>query len=895
MFEIGQQKNSYKDDDPIETKEWLDSLNAVLASSGVERAQYLLRVLGQAAQNKGIASLEQPYSAYRNSIDVEQQGAYPGNLELEERLTGIMRWNALAMVMRANRAYGGLGGHIASYASAAEIFEVGFHHFFKASSPGEPGDLVYFQPHSAPGIYARAFLEGRLSQAMIANYRQEVGGDGLCSYPHPQLMPEFWQFPTGSMGIGPLGAVYQARFMRYLSNRGLADTTDRHVWGVFGDGEMDEPESLAGLTLAAREQLDNVTFIINCNLQRLDGPVRGNGQIIQELESLFVGAGWHVIKVLWGSEWDSLFARDKEMALLRRFAETVDGQYQDLGSKDGDYNRIKFFDSDPETRALVKHMTDSEINSLKRGGHDFRKLHAAFAAAKLKKGKPTVILAKTKKGFGMGKAGESRMVSHQAKKLDLDGLREFRDRFQLPLEDVDLESLNFYKPAESSDEMRYLHERRAALGGYIPTRISKAPAEQKIQVPPRSSYAQFADHLGGKSMSTTMAAVRMMGSLLKDKNLGPSIVPIVADEARTFGMDALFRPIGIYSPKGQLYQPEDSGSITSYKETATGQLLQEGINEAGAMSSWTAAATAYSAHEKPMLPFYIFYSMFGFQRVGDFIWAAADQRARGFLFGATAGRTTLSGEGLQHQDGTSQLIASTVPNCLAYDPAYAYELAIILSSGMNRMLDRDEDVFYYITIMNENYAQPDMPEDCEEGVVKGLYKLSDSDVSENRKKVRLLGSGAILNEVIKAAAFLSERYHIACEVYSVTSYSELVRDARETARKNRLSGSSQHNNSYIQAQLGGLCPVIAATDYVRGLPEMIAPYLDCPFVSLGTDGFGRSDRRDVLREFFEVDYKSIVLATTYTLMRQSLITLDVHRNALDELYVDRDARPPWAL
>ena len=895
MFEIGQQKNSYKDDDPIETKEWLDSLNAVLASSGVERAQYLLRVLGQAAQNKGIASLEQPYSAYRNSIDVEQQGAYPGNLELEERLTGIMRWNALAMVMRANRAYGGLGGHIASYASAAEIFEVGFHHFFKASAPGEPGDLVYFQPHSAPGIYARAFLEGRLSQATIANYRQEVGGDGLCSYPHPQLMPEFWQFPTGSMGIGPLGAVYQARFMRYLSNRGLADTTDRHVWGVFGDGEMDEPESLAGLTLAAREQLDNVTFIINCNLQRLDGPVRGNGQIIQELESLFVGAGWHVIKVLWGSEWDSLFARDKEMALLRRFAETVDGQYQDLGSKDGDYNRIKFFDSDPETRALVKHMTDSEINSLKRGGHDFRKLHAAFAAAKLKKGKPTVILAKTKKGFGMGKAGESRMVSHQAKKLDLDSLREFRDRFQLPLTDADLESLNFYKPAKSSDEMRYLHERRAALGGYIPTRISKAPAEQKIQVPPRSSYAQFADHPGGKSMSTTMAAVRMMGSLLKDKNLGPSIVPIVADEARTFGMDALFRPIGIYSPKGQLYQPEDSGSITSYKETATGQLLQEGINEAGAMSSWTAAATAYSTHEKPMLPFYIFYSMFGFQRVGDFIWAAADQRARGFLFGATAGRTTLSGEGLQHQDGTSQLIASTVPNCLAYDPAYAYELAIILSSGMNRMLDRDEDVFYYITIMNENYAHPDMPEDCEEGVVKGLYKLSDSDVSENRKKVRLLGSGAILNEVIKAAAFLSERYHIACEVYSVTSYSELVRDARETARKNRLSGSSQHNNSYIQAQLGGLCPVIAATDYVRGLPEMIAPYLDCPFVSLGTDGFGRSDRRDVLREFFEVDYKSIVLAATDTLMRQSLITLDVHRNALGELCVDPDARPPWAL
>ncbi len=894
MADSTQKNKNYEDDDPVETQEWLDSLNAVLASSGVERAQYLLRVLDQAAQNKGIASLERPYSAYRNSIDVEHQGPYPGNLELEERLTAIMRWNALAMVMRANRAYGALGGHIASYASAAEIFEVGFHHFFQASSPGVPGDLVYFQPHSAPGIYARAFLEGRLSEPMIANYRQEVGGNGLCSYPHPQLMPEFWQFPTGSMGVGPLGAIYQARFMRYLEHRGLADTSNRHVWGVFGDGEMDEPESLAGLTLAAREELDNVTFIINCNLQRLDGPVRGNGQIIQELESLFVGAGWHVIKVLWGSEWDNLFARDREMALLRRFAETVDGQYQDLGSKDGDYNRIKFFDTDPATKKLVEHMTDSEINSLKRGGHDFRKLYAAFSAAKMKKGKPTVILAKTKKGYGMGKAGESRMVSHQAKKLDLDSLREFRDRFQLPLEDADLEALNFYKPAESSDVMCYLHERRTLLGGYIPTRLSKVPEERKIQLPSRTSYAKFAEKPGGKSMSTTMAAVRMMGSLLKDKQIGPIIVPIVADEARTFGMDALFRPIGIYAPKGQLYKPEDSGSITSYKESATGQLLQEGINEAGAISSWTAAATSYSTHEKSMLPFYIFYSMFGFQRVGDFIWAAADQRARGFLLGATAGRTTLSGEGLQHQDGTSHLIASTVPNCMAYDPAYAYELSVIVSHGMTRMLDHDEDVFYYITIMNENYEQPDMPEDCIDGIIRGLYKLDDSKVNENGVKARLLGSGAILNEVIKAAAILYDKYQIACDVFSVTSYSELARDARETARENRLSGLDNYNHSYLQSQLEGDLPVIAVTDYVRGLPDMVAPYLDCPFVSLGTDGFGRSDRREILREFFEVDHKSIVLAATEILAREGLITIDLHRRALGELYIDHDSQPPWA-
>ena len=665
------------DSDPVETQEWIDSMLSVSSISGPERAQFLLRQIEEVIRNTGGAANAQPFSAYRNSISLDQQGAYPGNLELEERITAINRWNALVMVMRANKAYGGLGGHIASYASAAEIFETGFNHFFRAKTSDFAGDLVYFQPHSAPGVYARAFLEGRLDENQLSNYRQEVAGNGLSSYPHPWLMPDFWQFPTGSMGLGPLNAVYQARYMRYLEGRGLSKTTDRHVWGVFGDGEMDEPESISGLTLAAREGLDNLTFIVNCNLQRLDGPVRGNGQIIQELESLFIGAGWNVIKVLWGSEWDGLFARDADQVLLRRFAETVDGEYQDLGSKDGDYNRAKFFDTDPATSALVAHMTDLEINKLKRGGHDLRKLYAAFAAAKAHKGKPTVILAKTKKGFGMGGAGESRMSSHQAKSLDIDALTAFRDRFSLPLSDSDLEELNFYKPAPDSPEMLYLIGKREALGGSLPARkFSLIDASLKKSgsslIPDISQYAKFAMQPKGKSMSTTMAAVRMLGGLLKDKTLGPSIVPIVADEARTFGMDNLFRQIGIYAPLGQLYKPEDSESMMFYREVKNGQLLEEGINEAGALSSWTAAATSYAIHDTPTLPFYIYYSMFGFQRVGDLIWAAADQRARGFLLGATAGRTTLSGEGLQHQDGSSHLVASTVPNCRAYDPAYAY-------------------------------------------------------------------------------------------------------------------------------------------------------------------------------------------------------------------------------
>ena len=888
------QLHGMTDPDPVETQEWIEALAAVATQSGGARAQFLLRQLEDVARRNGVFLTGQPYSAYRNTIPVDQQGAYPGNLEMEERITSIIRWNALAMVVRANKAYGELGGHIASYASAAEIFEVGFNHFFRAKTEDFGGDLVYFQPHSAPGVYARAFLEGRLSEEQLNNYRQEVGGKGLCSYPHPWLMPDFWQFPTGSMGLGPISAIYQARYMRYLEGRGLASTAGRHVWGVFGDGEMDEPESIAGLTLAARENLDNLTFIVNCNLQRLDGPVRGNGQIIQELESLFIGAGWNVIKVLWGSEWDGLFARDSDLVLLRRFAETVDGQYQDLGSKDGDYNRAKFFDADPATRDLVAHMTDAEIHALKRGGHDFRKLHAAFAAAKAHKGRPTVILAKTKKGYGMGNAGESRMTAHQSKKLDMEALVAFRDRFGLPLSEADLEGLKFYRPAEDSPEMAYLRQRRAALGGSMPVRQTGRGGDHP-RPPELSSYGRFATEADGKEMSTTMAAVRMLGGLLKDKAFGPRIVPIVADEARTFGMDNLFRQVGIYSPKGQLYEPEDAGSMMYYKEAKDGQLLEEGITEAGAISSWTAAATAYSAHGVSTLPFYIYYSMFGFQRIGDLIWAAADQRPRGFLLGATAGRTTLSGEGLQHQDGTSPLIASTIPNCRAYDPAFAGELAVIMDHGMRRMMEEQVDEFYYVTVMNENYAQPSLQPGCEADIIKGLYRFASRGEAGSEIRFRLLGSGTIMQQVIAAADLLAERFGIASDIYSATSFTELAREAREVERRNRLSAAEVPEICHAARLLAGRMPVIAATDYVRALPQMIAPYLDARFVALGTDGFGRSDTRVALRAFFEVDAKSIALAAIEALVREGHAGRPLLLEALAEFGVDADAPAPWTV
>ncbi|MEM7084078.1 MAG: alpha-ketoglutarate dehydrogenase [Pseudomonadota bacterium] len=868
-----------------ERKDWLESLDALIAHWGADEAAALLDELEQYAEARSLKRAALPYTAYRNSVALEQQPPYPGDLRVEERITAILRWNALAMVMRANQAYGDLGGHIASYASAAEIFETGFNHFFKG---GDQSDLVYYQPHSAPGLYARAFLEGRLSEEALARYRQEVGGGGLCSYPHPWLMPAFWQFPTGSMGIGPINAIYNARFMRYLQARNLAQTDGRHVWGIFGDGEMDEPESIGALSLAAREKLDNLTFIINCNLQRLDGPVRGNGQVIQEFEGLFRGAGWNVIKVLWGSDWDELFARDTNHALLRRFAVTVDGKYQTLGAKDGAYNLKHFFNEDPETAALVQHMSDDDIDRLHRGGHDFRKLFAAFDAAKAHTGEPTVILAKTKKGFGMGQAGESRMTSHQAKKLDVDALRDYRDRFALPLSDAQVEALEFIQPDEDSEEMRYLRARRDALGGYVPMRQTHG---QTVAVPSVEQWATFALSANNKTMSSTVAFVRMLGALLKDKELGPRIVPIVADEARTFGMANLFRQIGIYAPFGQQYEPEDASSLLVYKESEDGQLLEEGITEAGAMASWTAAATSYSVHNKPMLPIYIYYSMFGFQRVGDLIWAAADQRARGFLIGATAGRTTLGGEGLQHQDGASHLVASTVPTCRAYDPCFAYEVATLVDHGARRMLEDNVDEFYYLTVMNENYSQPSMPAGARDGIVRGLYRLDTPDTDD--VDLRLLGSGAILMEVLEAATLLQRDWGVRAAVFSVTSYSELERDARDHARRARFDTPA--DAAYVAQILPGTSPVVAATDYVRAVPYLIAPYIDARMTVLGTDGFGRSDTRRALRGFFEVDRHHIVLAALDRLAKEGRVAANAVQEALSRYNVEVAAHAPWTV
>ncbi|CAG2147260.1 alpha-ketoglutarate dehydrogenase [Cupriavidus plantarum] len=880
------------DSDPLETREWTDALSGVVEHAGPQRADYLLGKLGEHASHLGLGKRPHPYSAYQNTIPSHAQPPYPGNRAMEERLTAIIRWNALAMVVRANKAYGELGGHLASYASAAEIFEVGFHHFFRADSEGSKGDLVFFQPHSAPGVYARAFLEGRLSEAQLGRYRQEVDGGGLCSYPHPWLMPDFWQFPTGSMGIGPISAIYQARFLRYLEHRGLARTEGRRVWGVFGDGEMDEPESLAALSLAAREKLDNLTFVINCNLQRLDGPVRGNGQVINELEALFSGAGWNVIKVVWGSEWDALFARDKHHALLKRFAAMVDGEYQTLGAKDGDYNLSRFFHQDPELKALVAGMSAADIDGLRRGGHDFRKLHAAFQAAAAHPGRPTVILAKTKKGYGMGDAGESRMTAHQQKKLDIDALRAFRQRFSLPIDDAALESMSFYKPAEDSPEMAYLRERRAALGGYLPRRSVAAP---RLTVPPLDSYGRFALEPDDREVSTTTGVVRLFTNLIKDRTVGPRVVPIVADEARTFGMANLFRQIGIYSPMGQLYEPEDAGSMLYYKECRDGQLLEEGITEAGAMASWTAAATSYSVNGEPMLPFYIYYSMFGFQRVGDMIWAAADQRARGFLIGATAGRTTLSGEGLQHQDGTSQLVAATVPNCRAYDPAFISEAAVIIDHGARAMLDEQRDEFYYITVNNENYAQAPLPASAHADVIRGMYRFGERGADTGRDtdggtharaRVRLLGSGPILREVIAAADLLAKDWNVHSEIWSVTSFPELARDARECERQ-QLFGGNAEARSHVAQCLDGTAPIVAATDYVRAYAQLIAPYVEARYIALGTDGFGRSDTRGALRRFFGIDRHHIVVSALQA------IDPALHARAIAQYGLRADAAAPW--
>ncbi len=866
-----------QDPDPQETAEWREAFAALIAAQGPSRARQILDDLSRSARAHRIGWQPELCTPYVNTIAVDEQPVFPGDLAIEERIAALMRWNALAMVVRANQVESGgsseLGGHIASYASAADLFETGFNHFFKAreglGDGQHRGDLVFFQPHSAPGVYARAYLEGRLSENDLRFYRQELtAGDaqGLCSYPHPYLMPDFWQFPTGSMGIGPISSIYHARFMRYLTHRRLLDCNTRKVWGVFGDGEMDEPESMSALTLAAREGLDNLVWVVNCNLQRLDGPVRGNGRIIDELEKLFAGAGWNVIKLVWGSDWDGLFARDTTGALARAFANTVDGQMQTFAAKDGRFNRDTFFGQNDELARLAQGMTDEQIDRLKRGGHDLVKIHAAYAAAAAHTGQPTVILAHTKKGYGMGSAGQGKMTTHSQKKFDETDLIGFRNRFNLPLTDEQATRIDFYKPEASSPEMQYLHAKRAALGGYLPKRDTTASI---VNIPALPSYAGFALAADGKEMSTTMAFVRMLGGLLKDAELGPKIVPIVADEARTFGMANLFKQVGIYSSVGQRYAPEDIGSVLSYREAMDGQILEEGISEAGALASWTAAATSYSVHGLAMLPFYIYYSMFGFQRVGDQIWAAADQRARGFLLGATSGRTTLSGEGLQHQDGTSHLIAATIPNCKAYDPAFACELAVIIDHGMREMMVEQKDVFYYVTMMNENYAQPDLVPGSEADIIRGCYNfrsclrpdplVKTPKISQKTaQKVTLMGSGAILTEVIKAAELL-EAMEIDVTVFSVTSWSELARDG---------AANFESGHAFITQQLAASeGPIIAATDYVRAVPESIRAWLPTgrSYTTLGTDGFGRSDTRAALRAFFNVDAASIVKAALQAL------------------------------
>jgi pyruvate dehydrogenase E1 component len=825
---------------------------------------------------------------YGNTVSLADQPQFPGNPEIEARISALVRWNALAMVVRANRAHPELGGHIATYASSADLFEVGYNHFFRA---GQSGDCVYFQPHSAPGVYARAFMEGRLSEENLSNYRRETGGKGLSSYCHPWLMPDFWQFPTGSMGLGPITAIYQARFIRYLEHRGIKPANDRKVWCFVGDGEMDEPESLAGLSLASREGLDNLIFVVNCNLQRLDGPVRGNGSVVQELEGLFGGAGWNVIKVMWGSDWDPLFARDTDNIILKRLHETVDGEFQKYAATDGRFNREHFFNKYPELQSLVSHMSDEDIDRLKRGGHDPVKIYAAYHAAVNHRGRPTVILAQTKKGYGMGHWGQGKMTAHQQKKLENDALLAFRDRFALQISDEDVESLRFHVPDKDSPEMKYMHARREALGGYIPARAQKS---DPLPAPALDTFSKLLGGTGEREQSSTMVFVQMLSQLLRDKTFGKHVVPIVADEARTFGMQSLFRQVAIYSPFGQLYEPEDKDELLYYKEAKNGQILEEGITEAGAVSSWLAAATSYSAHGVPMLPFYVFYSCFGFQRIGDLVWAAGDSRARGFLLGATAGRTTLSGEGLQHEDGSSHLLFSTVPNCVAYDPAYGYELVTIIQDGMRRMLDAQEDVFYYVTVMNENYAQPSMPEDAEEGIINGMYRIRHSAAKKPAAIAQLLGSGAILREVLAAAELLENDWQVAADVWSVTSFTELRRDGMTVERDNRFNPDRDPEASWIERCLNDTSgPIIASTDYMRSVADLIRTWVPRRYVTLGTDGYGRSDTRAALRDFFEVDRHHVVIATLKALADEGDIERKIVSEAIKKYRIQTDRPNPW--
>jgi len=880
---------SHVDTDPQETQEWLDALDTVLDREGPERAHYLLERLVDKARRSGAYLPYSANTAYVNTIPVHLQERNPGDPALERRIKAFIRWNAMAMVVRANRVTSELGGHIASFASVATLFDVGFNHFFHARSDGHGGDLVFFQGHSAPGIYARAYLEGRITEEQLKRFRQEVDGGGLSSYPHPWLMPGFWQFPTVSMGLSPLMAIYQARFMRYLHDRGILDANGRKVWAFLGDGEMDEPESLGAISLAAREGLDNLVYVINCNLQRLDGPVRGNGKIIQELEAVFRGAGWNVIKVIWGSYWDPLFARDKQGLLLRRMEECVDGEYQAYKARGGAYTREHFFGKYPELKAMVADMTDEDIWRLNRGGHDPHKVYAAYAAAAKHVGQPTVILAKTVKGYGMGEAGEGQNVTHQQKKMGEAALKAFRDRFNIPIPDDLIAEAPFFKPAEDSPEIRYLRERREALGGYLPVRVETAAP---IEVPDLASLDFVTKGSEGRKMSTTMAFVRVLSALVRDHGIGKHIVPIVPDEARTFGMEGMFRQLGIYSSKGQLYEPVDSDQVMYYREEKNGQILEEGINEAGAFASWMAAGTSYANHGINMIPFYIFYSMFGFQRIGDLAWAAGDMQVRGFLLGGTAGRTTLAGEGLQHQDGHSHLAASTIPNCVAYDPTYAYELAVIIEDGLRRMYREQENVFYYITVMNENYEHPPLPVGAREGILRGMYRLRES-AGSHRLRVQLLGSGSILREVLAAAELLEADFGVAADIWSVTSFNELRRDGNEVQRWNLLHPEAPPRQGYVARCLEPTDgPVVAATDYMRAYADQIRPCIQRRYYVLGTDGFGRSDTRVKLRRFFEVDRHYVALAALKALADEGALDAAVVSEAIRKYGIDPEKPSP---
>ncbi|MBS0400411.1 MAG: pyruvate dehydrogenase (acetyl-transferring), homodimeric type [Proteobacteria bacterium] len=882
------EQSPYEDIDPIETQEWLESIDSLLKAQGPQRAHFILEKLVDFTRRSGTYLPFRPNTAYLNTISKHREPDYPGDRSLERRIEAYIRWNAMAMVVQANRASSEYGGHIASYASAATLYEVGFNHFWRARSESHPGDMIFIQGHSSPGIYARAYLEGRLSEEQLKRFRKEVGGGGLSSYPHPWLMPDFWQFPTVSMGLGPMNAIFQARFIRYLENRGMVKPSDRKVWAFLGDGEMDEPESMGALTMPVREKLDNLIFVINCNLQRLDGPVRGNGKIIEELEAAFLGAGWNVIKVLWGRRWDPLLARDTQGLLRRVMEECVDGEYQNFKAKGGAYTREHFFGKYPALKEMVANMSDDDIWRLNRGGHDAQKVYAAYASAVESKGYPTVILAKTVKGFGMGKAGEGANTTHQQKKLDDSSLKDFRDRFNIPISDEEISGLPFRKPAPDSEEMRYLQERRRVLGGYLPARHSDVPA---LVIPPLQAFDSLLQGTGEREISTTMALVRLLGVLLKDKNVGKHVVPIVPDEARTFGMEGLFRQIGIYSSVGQLYRPQDADQLAFYHEDKQGQILQEGINEPGALCSWIAASTSYSNHGVPMIPFYTYYSMFGFQRVGDFIWAAGDSQARGFLVGGTAGRTTLAGEGLQHQDGHSQLVATTVPNCVAYDPTYAYELAVIVHDGMRRMYEKRENVFYYITTMNENYVHPTMPKGVEQGILSGMYLLQIG--GRGKVRVSLFGSGTILREVLAAAAILEEQYKVPADVFSVTSFSELRRNALETERWNMLHPDEPPRVAYVQQALAGReGPFVAATDYVKGVPDQIRQWVPGRYTVLGTDGFGRSDARKPLRMHFEVDRHYVVVAALKALADEAKLDRKTVTQAIKTFGIDPDKPNP---